>query len=168
MRHRCLSTAAMAVTFGAAASVATYGICPNNSAIGRCVTVVELVVIGLSQRLRNRSRPSRVRVIFRVRSYWIPGAYASAVSEKRSAFFRLLKNKRFKGFCRKFSFESISGMLPRHDFGRQERESDDGGQLQGSPFPTGNHSHGRALVCGLPLELSACRRVLSQILLRRS
>ena len=96
MRPRCLSTAALAVTCGVAAGVETYGICTNNSAIGRCFTVVELVVIGLSQRLRNRLRPSRVRVIFRVRSYWILGSDASAVSEKRNAFFRLLKNKSFK------------------------------------------------------------------------
>jgi hypothetical protein len=30
------------------------------------------------------------------RSYWIPGAYAPALSEKRNAFLRLLKNKGFK------------------------------------------------------------------------
>src|SRR5215471_1450685 len=39
-----------------------------------------------------------------------------------------------------------------------ERESDDGDQLQGGPFPTRYHSHGRALVCGVSLKLSACRR----------
>ena len=31
-------------------------------------------------------------------------------------------------------------------------------ELQGRPFPEGYHSHGRALVCGVPLELPACRR----------
>jgi hypothetical protein len=30
------------------------------------------------------------------RSYWIPGSYAPALSAKRNAFFRLLKNKGFK------------------------------------------------------------------------
>src|SRR5262245_20510688 len=39
-----------------------------------------------------------------------------------------------------------------------ERESDDGRELQGRSFPAGDHSHGRALVCGLPLELSTCGR----------
>src|SRR5436853_5910505 len=40
----------------------------------------------------------------------------------------------------------------------EEKESDDGDQLQGGPFPTRYHSHGRALVCGVSLKLSACRR----------
>src|SRR4029453_6746722 len=39
------------------------------------------------------------------------------------------------------------------------REQDDGDQLQGGPFPTRYHSHGRALVCGVSLKLSACRRI---------
>jgi hypothetical protein len=30
------------------------------------------------------------------RSYWIPGSYAPALSEKRSSFLRLLKDKGFK------------------------------------------------------------------------
>ena len=30
------------------------------------------------------------------RSYWIPGSYASVLSEKRNSFLRLLKNKGFK------------------------------------------------------------------------
>ena len=30
------------------------------------------------------------------RSYWIPGAYAPALSEKRNSLLRLLKNKSFK------------------------------------------------------------------------
>ena len=30
------------------------------------------------------------------RSYWIPGSYAPALSEKQNAFLRLLKNKGFK------------------------------------------------------------------------
>ena len=29
----------------------------------------------------------------RLRSYWIPGSYAPALSEKRNSFLRLLKNK---------------------------------------------------------------------------
>ena len=33
---------------------------------------------------------------FRIRSYWIPGSYAPELSEKRSSFLRLLKNKGFK------------------------------------------------------------------------
>ena len=32
-------------------------------------------------------------------------------------------------------------MIPRGDFRCDEREGDDGGALQGSPFPTGDHSH---------------------------
>src|SRR3954463_5389703 len=32
------------------------------------------------------------------------------------------------------------------------REQDDGDQLQGGPFPTRYHSHGRALVCGVSLS----------------
>src|SRR4030095_1945891 len=38
------------------------------------------------------------------------------------------------------------------------RESDDGDQLQGSPFPQGHHSHGGTVVRGLSLELPACGR----------
>jgi hypothetical protein len=38
MRYRCLSTAAMAVTFGAAAGVETYGICTNNPRFPRIPT----------------------------------------------------------------------------------------------------------------------------------
>jgi hypothetical protein len=30
-----------------------------------------------------------------------------------------------------------------------ERESDDGGELQGGPFSTGRHAHGRPLVRGV-------------------
>ena len=33
---------------------------------------------------------------FGKRSYWIPGSYAPALSEKRNSFLRLLKNKGFK------------------------------------------------------------------------
>ena len=33
------------------------------------------------------------------------------------------------GFCRKFAFELISGMISCGDSGCQERESDDGDQL---------------------------------------
>jgi len=31
-----------------------------------------------------------------IRSYWIPGSYAPALSENRNSFLRLLKNKGFK------------------------------------------------------------------------
>src|SRR5262249_4415093 len=34
--------------------------------------------------------------VYRQRSYWIPGSYAPALSEKPNAFLRLLKNKGFK------------------------------------------------------------------------
>src|SRR5712691_10111194 len=40
----------------------------------------------------------------------------------------------------------------------EEKESDDGDQLQGGPFPSRYHSYGRALVCGVSLKLSPCRR----------
>ena len=33
---------------------------------------------------------------FTGRSYWIPGSYAPALSEKHNSFLRLLKNKGFK------------------------------------------------------------------------
>ena len=39
-------------------------------------------------------------------------------------------------FCRKFSFALIEGMIPRRDFGCQERESENDEQLQGRPFST--------------------------------
>src|SRR5262245_26098416 len=61
-------------------------------------------------------------------------------------------------FCRKFAFETICAMVSPDDPPCIERESDDGDQLQGGPFPTRCYSHGRALVCGVSLELSACRR----------
>jgi hypothetical protein len=35
-------------------------------------------------------------VLNQTRSYWIPGSYAPALSEKRDSFLRLLKNKGFK------------------------------------------------------------------------
>ena len=40
-----------------------------------------------------------------------------------------------------------------------KRESENDDQLQGRPFSTRYHSHGRALVSGVSLELSACRRI---------
>src|SRR5262245_47061833 len=49
-------------------------------------------------------------------------------------------------------------MVSPDDLPCTERESDDGDQLQGGPFPPRCYSHGRALVCGVSLELSACRR----------
>src|SRR5215510_11923956 len=48
----------------------------------------------------------------------------------------------------------ISSCYPRST----ARESDDGDQLQGRPFPTGHHAHGGAVVRGLSLELPACGR----------
>ena len=35
-------------------------------------------------------------ILFKHRSYWIPGSYDLALSEKRNSFLRLLKNKGFK------------------------------------------------------------------------
>jgi hypothetical protein len=55
-------------------------------------------------------------------------------------------------FCRKFSSEVIYGMISLRGRWWPERGRGDVGELQGSPFPPGYHSHGRALVCGLPLE----------------
>src|SRR4029453_18791076 len=49
-------------------------------------------------------------------------------------------------------------MISRSDLGYTEKESDDGDQLQGGPFPTRYHSYGRRLVCSIPLKLSACGR----------
>jgi len=43
----------------------------------------------ISHLLRNRH-------YLGIRSYWIPGSYAPALSAKRNAFFSLLKNKGFK------------------------------------------------------------------------
>lgn len=73
---------------------------------------------------------------------------------------RLWNDEWAEGFCRKFSFVAIYGMISRHDQRCIIRERDDGDQLQGSPFPTGYHPHGRALVCGVALELPSCRRTL--------
>jgi hypothetical protein len=43
------------------------------------------------------SQPSSALLhLFSRRSYWIPGSSAPALSEKRNAFLRLLKNKGFK------------------------------------------------------------------------
>jgi hypothetical protein len=50
------------------------------------------------------------------------------------------------GFCRKFSSAVIYGMISLRGRWCQERGSDDAGELQGRPFPAGDHSHGRALV----------------------
>jgi transposase-like protein len=51
-------------------------------------------------------------------------------------------------------------MIARRVLGCQKRESDDGDQLPGSSLPKGYHSHRCALVCGIFLELSACRSTL--------
>src|SRR5262249_34447824 len=61
-------------------------------------------------------------------------------------------------FCRKFSSEVIYGMISLRDRWWQERGKDDAGELQGCPFPTGYYSDGCTVVCGVSLELSACRR----------
>src|SRR5215468_12446525 len=52
----------------------------------------------------------------------------------------------------------ICAMVSLGDLQCTERESNDGDQLQGGPFPTRYHSHGCTLVCGVSLKLSACRR----------
>jgi hypothetical protein len=57
-----------------------------------------------------------------------------------------------------FSFEAIWGMLSPCNLGCKGRESDDGGELQGGPFPAGDHSHGRAVVRGVSAEHTPCRR----------
>src|SRR5262245_4589413 len=49
-----------------------------------------------------------------------------------------------------FSCEAIWGMLSPSNLGCKGRESDDGGELQGGPFSAGDHSYGRAVVCGVP------------------
>ena len=54
-----------------------------------------------------------------------------------------------EGFCRKFSFEAICGMISLHDQQGIMEERDDGDQFQRGPFPTGYHPDGRALVCGV-------------------
>src|SRR5215831_9352864 len=61
-------------------------------------------------------------------------------------------------FCRKFSSAVIDGMISLRDRWWQERGKDDAGKLQGGPFPTGYYSDGCTGVCGVSLELSACRR----------
>ena len=43
-----------------------------------------------------RSVSQKTLVSFADRSYWIPGSYAPALSEKRNSFSGLLKNKGFK------------------------------------------------------------------------
>src|SRR5215471_8735625 len=49
-------------------------------------------------------------------------------------------------------------MVSPSDLWCTERENNDGDQFQGSPLSAGYYSDGCALVCGLPLELPACRR----------
>src|SRR5262245_2014315 len=48
------------------------------------------------QTLDTRSRAFCLGSDIHGGSYWIPGAYAPALSEKQNAFLRLLKNKGFK------------------------------------------------------------------------
>src|SRR5215470_12900510 len=55
-----------------------------------------MTVVGLTRKTRAVSRiPLPLRAISTIccRSYWIPGAYAPLLSEKRHLFLRLLKNK---------------------------------------------------------------------------
>src|SRR5262245_4017298 len=79
-------------------------------------------------------------------------------------YFRLLLIRLDSGtqplrrFCRKFSLEAFCGMISPHDQPCIMGERNDGDQFQRGPFPTGYHSDGRALVSGVSLELSACRR----------
>src|SRR5262245_27859218 len=57
----------------------------------------------------------------------------------------------FLGFCRKFSFEAIGGMVsPLTHAAKDER--DDGDQLQRGLCPARHYSDGRPLVCRLSFE----------------
>src|SRR5262245_9305043 len=60
--------------------------------------------------------------------------------------------------CRKLSLEAICGMVSPGDSQYKEKESNDGGELQGGPFPQGYYPDGGTLVCGVSLELSPYRR----------
>jgi hypothetical protein len=51
------------------------------------------------------------------------------------------------GLCRKVALEAICAMVSPGNLWYVERESDDGDQFQGGPFPPRDHSDGRALVC---------------------
>lgn len=55
------------------------------------------------------------------------------------------------------SLEAIWGMISLCEQRCIRRESDHGGQCQRGPFPHRDHAHGRAVVCGIPLKLLACR-----------
>src|SRR6266446_9984342 len=57
-----------------------------------------------------------------------------------------------------FVWDTFGVCSPAEMISDKERKSDDGDQLQGSPFSTRYHAHERALVCRLSLELPACRR----------
>jgi hypothetical protein len=64
-----------------------------------------------------------------------------------------------KGFCREFSLALDFGYdrsLPAG--GRRHARGSDHGQLQGSPFWARHYPHMRAVVSGLPVELSPGRR----------
>src|SRR5215467_5775408 len=69
------------------------------------------------------------------------------------------KGQRDKGLCRKFSLEAICGMVSPGHSQFKEKESDDGGKLQGGSFPQGYYPDGCALVCSISLELSTYRRI---------
>ena len=60
------------------------------------------------------------------------------------------------GLCRKFSFEVIWGMLSPYNAVWQERERNDGGELQGGPLPTRDHS----TVCPLAWPIPSARAML--------
>src|SRR2546430_2176047 len=60
-------------------------------------------------------------------------------------------------FCRNFHLRRFGGMLSPCNLWCKGRESDDGGELQGGPFPSGDHSPGRAVVRGVSAEHTPCR-----------
>ena len=65
--------------------------------------------------------------------------------------------ERIYGFCRKFSFGAICGMVSPPTHAVKEKR-DDGDQLQRGPFPTRHDADGRPLVCRLPFEHAPRRR----------
>src|SRR2546428_14149873 len=71
-----------------------------------------------------------------------------------AAFVRIRWQASF-GLGGSFAPDWVAGIIGIRN---KEKESDHGGELQGGPFPQGYHPDGCALVCGVSLELSACRR----------
>jgi 2-methylcitrate dehydratase PrpD len=70
----------------------------------------------------------------------------------------LLDRQVIIGFCRKFSFEALCGMIFLHDQRYIMREHDDGDQFQRGAFPPRGHSDGGPLVCGVSAEHAPRRR----------